>query len=317
MPLFDAEPKGLEGINAFYDREIVPALTGLEAMRRDALKAGYRVLLNVTVIVLAAAVATMSVAGYVSHPASLLLYGAIMVAALLSNTAFANFREVRHEYKRRVVGKLAGFIGLHYWPEGHEEVAETLIGLALLPSHDFHYCEDGFSGMENGLRFRLTEVALKKRGGSINDTHRTVFHGVLLTINLNKTFQSRTVAVRSRDIFAAFLKDGSWPKQRIKLEDPRFESWFDVYSDDAVESRFLLAPLTMERIMALAKGRWGLVAGFADGQLHVAYRRKDSFEAGEVMEKMSNPETTRGIVRDLMAIRHLVGAVASAAEVRT
>ena len=39
----------------------------------------------------------------------------------------------------------------------------------------------------------------------------------------------------------------------VKLENPEFESEFAVYSDDQIESRYILSPSLMERILSFKK----------------------------------------------------------------
>jgi hypothetical protein len=52
----------------------------------------------------------------------------------------------------------------------------------------------------------------------------------------------------------------------VRLEDPRFEGQYEVYSTNQIEARALLTPAFMERFMALAaRSAFSLPAAMAEG----------------------------------------------------
>jgi hypothetical protein len=95
--------------------------------------------------------------------------------------------------------------------------------------------------------------------------YRDIFCGLVFSADFNKNFNGRT---RVRAGSAGFMTKlfGS----NILLEDPRFNSVFNVSSTDQVEARFVLTPKMMERLIDL-NDKFGRVnMSFVNGRVFVA-----------------------------------------------
>ena len=78
-----------------------------------------------------------------------------------------------------------------------------------------------------------------------------VFRGLILKIKMNKSFEGITIGYRKENngIFDKLAKNTVTRKlEKINLEDPEFSRNYSIYSDNQVESRYLLSPSFMEKI---------------------------------------------------------------------
>ena len=95
------------------------------------------------------------------------------------------------------------------------------------------------------------------------------FTGLLIALNHKTSFLSRTIVRHDRGKLNTKLVDGM---KHVGLVDQAFERRFEVYSDDQVESRALLSPDFMERLLRMdAQPRYaGMQVGFIAGRMYVA-----------------------------------------------
>ncbi len=108
------------------------------------------------------------------------------------------------------------------------------------------------SGEYESVPFRLQEIRITK-GPS--------FEGIYFEAEFPKSFHGETYVLRDQGKFlnsTHYLTDKDGKKlERVMLEDPRFESTFEVYSNDQVEARYLLTTSLMERLVELTDVNFG------------------------------------------------------------
>ena len=75
-------------------------------------------------------------------------------------------------------------------------------------------------------------------------------------------------------------KMNKWRGELVKLEDVEFEKEFAIYSGDQIESRYILSPSLMERILSFKqKTKKRIQMSFVDSRLYVTVPyRKNLFE---------------------------------------
>ena len=116
--------------------------------------------------------------------------------------------------------------------------------------------EDEIVGAYHGLPVSIVEARLESGSG---DSTRVVFDGLLIDLALPRHLTGTTVVVSDAGLIgnlkAQWRSDGL---ERVRLEDPRFEKRYEVYSTDQIEARALLTPAFMERFVAL-----GTLSGLA------------------------------------------------------
>ncbi len=83
------------------------------------------------------------------------------------------------------------------------------------------------------------------------DTSITAFEGIIITLSMNKEFNGKTILKKDFGTMGNWTKKKNIDLERVRLEDPRFERFFEVYSSDQIEARYLLTPAFMDRLLQL------------------------------------------------------------------
>ncbi|MAS88186.1 MAG: hypothetical protein CMH30_09485 [Micavibrio sp.] len=152
---------------------------------------------------------------------------------------------------------------------------------ALLPNAPIIECSD-YICVENMemVNFRLIDrqVETVQRGNTRHTRidHYVLFQGFIMCIQIKEIPQEMLIlkdAGLMNGIRGAFSK-----MERISLEDPVFESLFEVYSLDQLESRKVLSPKVMEHMVEL----YHLAQGFRD--LKPPYRHSETYDGHRVLK---------------------------------
>lgn len=305
----------LTGFTDYYAREIAGHMDDFEAARRDAIRRA----LPIAVLGVVAAGVTGAVygtgAGLVDLPIlgpekSDLVWIPLMVTVGLFAWAWSVVSKTKHKLKIFLAEKVCGFFDLVYAPGGDGFPLDWFAGLALVPSFDRSTVEDRITGRHDQVSINISDAKLKKRQRSGKRTsYRVVFQGLLCAFSFPKRFNGRTVITGDQGKIFNWFQGMSVPGERVHLEDPRFESAFEVYSSDQVEARYLLTPTFMERVLALSeKYRSSTLRLAFDGDrlLLSLDIRADSFEAGSVFETAADPVRITSLVEDISLIYDLI-----------
>ncbi len=157
-----------------------------------------------------------------------------------------------------------------------------------------------------------------------NVSRSTIFKGMFLVANFNKTFQSKTfvvpdIAERLLGGLGTALQSLNKSRgQLVKLEDPEFEKLFAVYSEDQVEARYILSTSLMTRLAKFRKkaGR-EIYVSFIQDKIYIAIKSpQDLFEPklfqtmlsfNPVREYFENLQLMMGVVEELKLNRRIWG----------
>lgn len=162
--------------------------------------------------------------------------------------------EVSYFYKNNIIRKMVSVLchNAEYKPE--RGISESLFsGSGLFSAPDRYSSEDMISGKIDKTDFMCSEALAEERHVSYDSKGRrreywsTLFKGFLFIADFHKNFSGRTIVVND-----SLFKFGFGMK-RVKLENPEFESRFDIYSTDGIEARYILTPSMMERLIVLDK----------------------------------------------------------------
>ncbi|BCL36705.1 DUF3137 domain-containing protein [Nostoc sp. MS1] len=97
-----------------------------------------------------------------------------------------------------------------------------------------------------------------------------VFKGFLFRAKFNKTSQA-AIIVQPKLINANPHSLNHLKRQIVKLEDPEFAKYFNVYSDDQLEARYILSPSLMEKLVTLRKQKnRNIYISFIDNMIYIA-----------------------------------------------
>ncbi len=213
------------------------------------------------------------------------------------------------EAKALIVQPVARQFGLTFEPvPGVVDSIQRHRELGIVPGWDRSSFEDRLTGKRREVDFELFEAHLEEKRtttdskGRTQTTWVTVFRGQCLRLDFHKTFYGRTLVTRDAGIFNRF--GGGAGMQRAGLEDPVFEKIFEVYTTDQVESRYLLTPDLMQKLVDLEKTFRGgkLKACFDGGEMLITLQGGDLFEPGSMFTPLDNPERIRELLDDFAAV---------------
>jgi Protein of unknown function (DUF3137) len=201
-------------------------------------------------------------------------------------------RTVTRKIKGGINSAIARALGMEYsvaaMPGGEFDLAKSF---DMFPSYDRASYEDMWRGKVGEQDFQLYEARLEEERSSGKSTEWvTVFKGSVITIGFARRFHGVTLIERAgrRKSFFGLLGDkdeielGGYSLGRIDLVDPRFQDLFAVWSNDPVESRYLVHPEYVERLLAIETAFAGekVRALFIEGQMLILLESGDLFESG-------------------------------------
>jgi hypothetical protein len=215
------------------------------------------------------------------------LAGTVIVALFSLIPAFffiwAEYQGFKRAFKQFAIPHIVKSFGkdIQYTPTGS-------IGLNEFVDSDlFHREADCFEGSNlimgkvGQTQFKASEIHVQEKQRTKNgDAYITIFKGIYFTANFYKRFRGSTFVLP--DSFSA--KPGSvfQPLQRLvghyrsrgellSLEDPEFERFFAVYSDNQITARYLLSTSLMARLVDFRKKHGQtLYLSLIDGQIYLA-----------------------------------------------
>jgi len=302
-------PSYFDGFGQTFQNDIRPALIAREADRVVAArKARDSMVLGVAV----AALGIMVSVFVLRYPMAAMLAG--MAGFGIGVWGRRDLTKIKHEAKEMIVNPVAAHLGIGFRAQpGKVTSIDRHRGVKLVPSWDRSKFEDLVTGKRNGVDFELFEAHLEQRRQSSSKNSGpkwvTVFKGQCLRLDFHKQFYGRTLVTRDRGILNRF--GGGGGLKRAALEDPRFEKIFEVYTSDQVESRFLLTPDLMQKLVDLEKTFHGgkLKCCFDDGEMLITVQGGDLFEPGNMFTPLDNPARVRELLDDFVAVFDVIDAV--------
>lgn len=225
--------------------------------------------------------------------------------------SYSMLTKLKGETKLFLMDSICGFLR---WDFKAKDFPEPNLALyktnKLLPSWDRVNFEDRMSGNVDGAEFTFCEAHLEKesRDSDGDRTWSTVFRGILMEVDFHRDFLGRTVVLRDAGIFNFKKKAGM---KKVGLVDPKFEKIFEAYSTDQVESRYLLTPTFMQKLVDLETSVSGkkIRFGFLEDKLHIAVEAPNQFEAGSMYKPLIDTERTHKIMGEIGAVFDVIKGV--------
>jgi hypothetical protein len=226
----------------------------------------------------------------------------------------------RRAYKTSIIPHLTACFGeLNYRP-AEEPDLKRLAKLGLIPGFGKKKVEDEIHGAYRGVSISIVEANLETGGKN----SRVVFNGLLTELAFPDRFPGITVVAKDGGVLGNVLKDfvQSSGLERVRLEDPRFEDRYQVYSTDQIAARALLTPAVMERLMELDRHTQGdpprLLA--EHGTLRMALSKgkgEDLFEPPSIANPAHGGDMLVQLSSDISSVLKLVDAVLELAPMQT
>jgi len=243
-----------------------------------------------------------------------LIYGGILLFNINDSlTAYQN------AYKTNVIGAALKFLdeSLSINPDQGIEASEFMYTQLFSTEPDRYKTEDLVSGSADKTRFYFAEVhaeyktVTQTKNGTRTEWH-DIFRGIIFAADFNKKFNGVTL-VRPKGFGAAF---GAWfsknlfsfgSNQVIQLENVTFDKTFVTYGSDQVESRYILTPALMERILNLNhQTKHTISLSFIESRMYIAFPLNRNYFEAPVFKSLLNPET---VDQDISTIKFMYDIV--------
>lgn len=309
-PLGDLPPE-FRGFDQIFEREIRPALLEREAERVAAAQKAVQTRWIGGAIVVGGALL------------GLLVLKMPVVAIIVAIIGFGvvgwgnmGIMKLAGEAKSLIVEPIARELQLSFVPKpGTCESIYKHKDVGVVPGWDRSKYEDLLTGKRGEVDFELFEAHLEEKRtttdskGRTQTTWVTVFRGQCLRLDFHKTFYGRTLITRDAGFFNRF--GGGKGMQRATLEDPVFEKIFEVYTTDQVESRYLLTPDFMQKLVDLEKTFKGgkLKAAFDGGEMFITVQGGNLFEPGSMFKPLDSADRVRELIADFAAVFGIIDSV--------
>ena len=213
---------------------------------------------------------------------------AIAVAGIFILVSFFKinplWKEYRSQFKEQVIKEIIKFINssLNYSPTDKISQSEFVKCGIFRTKIDRYRGDDLVKGTIESTQMEFSEVHAEYKTTTVDSKGRrrthwhTIFKGLLFSADFNKKFNVKTYVLTDKAekmfgfIGTKLQKLNKSRGELIKLEDPEFESEFAVYSEDQVESRYILSPSLMERILSFKRQtKKNIQLSFVDSRLYV------------------------------------------------
>lgn len=308
---FDNLPIDFSELSSVYEAEILPELREQERHRAAAAKKNK----SFSIYGIVAALIICGGGFFLfRNPLPLILGG--LVGAGLYIYGSLELNAIRKKAKQLLVRPVAEAMNLSYSPTlTRPPTVHEFRSNRLLPSWDRENYEDNLAGVYHGVNFELFEAHLEQKSTTTDSNGRTrtnwvtVFRGQCLRFDFHKTFHGETLVLRDAGMFNRF--GGKSGLKNAKLEDPVFEKAFEVYTSDQVESRYILTPDLMQRLVDLEQGLRGgdLKCAFVGQEVLITVNAGNLFEPGTLFEPLDNPERLHDLLMDFAVVFNLIDQV--------
>jgi hypothetical protein len=301
---------------SFFQSDLARGLDALEEQRKSIMS-NLKVLCVVLGTLAVAAAAAVLAAG---EPPFLFLvvFGLIIIGGIGHYVITHGFRD---RFKTAIVTQMVRFFGpdFQYEPRGSVSRARFLESRIFDRRIDRYRGEDYISGTAGKTHFECSEVHAEYKTTTTDSKGRrqthwhTIFKGLYFIADFNKHFQGITLvlpdyAESTLGWIGQKLQEWNFsrPGELVKLEDAEFEKLFVVYSTDQIESRYILSPSLMQRLVTFRrKFRHVVYLSFIGGSVHIAVNPgKNLFEPS--IFKAVSYATCRELFEDMVLVLGIV-----------
>jgi hypothetical protein len=225
----------------------------------------------------------------------------------------------KNTYKNDVIGAALKFLdeSLSIQPAQGIEASEFMYTQLFSTEPDRYKTEDLVTGCAGKTRFYFAEVhaeyktVTQTKNGTRTEWH-DIFKGIIFAADFNKRFNGVTI-VKPKDFGAAF---GAWfsknlfsfgSKDVIQLESTEFDKTFVTHGSDQVESRYILTPAMMERILNLNhQTKYIISLSFIESRMYIGFPLNRNYFEAPVFKSLLSPETVN---EDITTIKFMYDIV--------
>lgn len=250
----------------FSSSEIAPMISGMETQRSSS-KNMYVVQLLIVLLIFGAVLYLNITGAFQKIEISTILIGFVLIgfglpflfymyAKSKPSSMGADFTQ----FKTIVYKKIINFINpnFNYSENGHIVLSEFLHS-GLFRNNSYKLTGgDQIAGIYQNVPFQNCSLVATYRPNFRNEKEAddVVFSGQYFVAKFPKSFQSPIYLIPKKGFFEGYNDNDietylNTSGEKIMLEDPEFNSQFDVYSPDQIIARYVLTPSLMERIKSI------------------------------------------------------------------
>ncbi len=253
LPDFIETGEHEKGFATHFKQKIAPLLEGIEANRLVQYASYKRRLVMSIPLGIVFIIIGVTLTGLTGDDDGVFAQIGIGCALALSLWVSAPVRKYKQDVKTKFMPVICEFFGtMNFTLTGASTVENTYRG-EIFPSHTRCETEDFIEGLYKQVKVKMHETKLTQKNGKHTVT---VFNGFVLELEFPKQFKGKTLMMKDGGSLGNFFTGKDFKGLScVELEDPEFESMFQVFSSDQVEARYVLTTAFMERLLHLARLR--------------------------------------------------------------
>jgi hypothetical protein len=251
---------------SFYNEHLKDTLRQMDADNKKSRNKLNKMVLTLLILV-AVEFALALYGGHIWSPLSTAGWVLLLLSSLVFSIIYIGYRDDRKKEKkqmRRRFKKSVIIPFLEYYYDDFRYIPRQRMGKQTIYNSLLFRTDIREISGEDFMRFRLHDVQIQFSELIMHFYKNTAyFNGVLMSAEFNKPFKTRSIilpeslASRSRGkriLNISFLSwDPTTTMESVELEKSEFEDHFVVYGDDQVETRFILTPSLMHRMVEYKK----------------------------------------------------------------
>jgi len=293
-------------ITAFYQNRIEPYFQALEPERRRI------ALIRIFIVICSALVLGGFIAVcYYTPPYIEYAGGAGIIYAVVAIGCYClTGADFEKKLKSFLLAEITNFLGIEQGerPSKNPLSLQSFQRYGILPSGNQQSLTDHFHGKKEEIEVDIADALIKhktqtrNKDGRTETTVTTLFQGPIFRFSYNRPIKGHVIVVKDGGRIVNFLSKGTFPGERVTLENTEFESRFEIYATDQVEARYVLTPRFMERLLDLysyiKEKPFGIA--FSDSFAYLTLDvRTDWFEPGSLFSKLTDQRRVENLIEQL------------------
>ncbi len=303
--------KKLSELQDFFYENIYPNLDFLEEKRIKI----YSYLKKVAIMLfIFTCIVIYSLFGMVPDTFNLLILCVAISSAIFTFIYKMKVKDFTSLFKNQVIEKLVLFVddSLSYNKDSSISEYEYKQSSLFYQKIDKYSGDDLVVGKVDGVDIRFSEVHTEvkdKRNRLGTDSGinlvidlildflikmNTTFHGLFFIADFNKNFKGKTLIVPDKSekflgSFSHFFQSFSSRGELVKMDNPKFEKEFVIYSDDQIEARYILSHSLMESILEYKKlvGK-NISISFVKSNIYIAIGFREKLFEPKIYKKITS-----------------------------
>jgi hypothetical protein len=218
---------------------------------------------------------------------------------LLYKAALVQTRIV-HFFKTKLIPKMIQGIHskLSYDPSKFVSQSQFVMSKIFQNSIDIYEGEDWVKGTIDNTEIEFSELLVQyiTRDSKGNETKNTSFKGIFFVTDFHKDFKGETFVLKDHaqklfgNMGTFFQRINGARPELILMENPIFEKQFVVYGTDQIESRYIITPALMEKMVDMNLLFKGIQFSFVQSKLFIAIPFSENLFEPKLFKSLENAD---------------------------